>query len=66
MIYLGIYGDSVAEFFNDGVTWIDLQHTFALHVCLAGRVGEGLGLHDPLHVGAPSIFAGHHDAGAGR
>lgn len=43
---------------------VDLEHPLALHVGLLAGVGEGLGLHDPLHVGAPPVLARDHHAGA--
>ena len=46
------------EGFHDGMIRVDLQMLLGHHVAHCGVVPEGLGLHDPLHVGRPAVCAG--------
>ena len=70
--------DSLLELDDDGVVGVELHSLLGSHVrrhCgsaenvwmdpgqLTGRVSEGLGLHDSLHVGRPTELAGDEDTG---
>ncbi len=48
---------------HDGMIRVDLQVFLGHHVAHGGVVPQGLGLHDPLHVGRPAVGAGHDTAG---
>jgi len=52
----------LAEFLDDGVVRVQFEGLLGGHVSGHGRVAEGLGLHDLLHVSRPTVFSRDEDA----
>mmetsp|Transcript_16272 Transcript_16272/g.29323 ORF Transcript_16272/g.29323 Transcript_16272/m.29323 type:complete len:725 (-) Transcript_16272:113-2287(-) len=51
------------ELSHDCVLGVDFKSLLRSHVGGHGAVAKGLGLHDALHVGRPTVLAGDQDAG---
>merc|ERR1711963_1194524 len=54
---------SLPQVLHDAVVGVDLEVLLGGHVAHGGGVAQGLGLHDPLHVGGPAILRGDDTAG---
>jgi len=50
------------ESLDDGVVRVDLQVLLGCHVAHGAGVAQGLGFHDSLHVGGPTVLACHDTA----
>merc|ERR1719474_288082 len=53
----------LTESLHDRVLGVDLKLFLGRHVSERGSVSECLGLHDPLHIGSPSVLGGNDAAG---
>src|SRR3569833_1192315 len=58
LVALAVRLDLLLELLDDGALGRDLERLLGRHVARHGRVAEGLGLHDALHVGRPAELAG--------
>src|SRR3569833_1925852 len=58
LVALAVRLDLLLELLDDGALVRDLERLLGRHVARHGRVAEGLGLHDALHVGRPAELAG--------
>merc|ERR1719474_1898837 len=53
----------LTESLHDRVLGVDLKLFLGRHISERGSVSECLGLHDPLHIGSPSVLGGNDAAG---
>merc|ERR1719154_735769 len=61
VVFVGL--GPLSEVFNDAVVGGDLQVFLGGHVAHGAGIPQSLGLHDPLHVGSPSVLGSDNAAG---
>lgn len=61
LVYFGL----LPQVLNDRMVGVDFEVFLGCHVTHCAGVSQGLGLHDSLHVGTPTILTGDNTARRG-